>query len=342
MGMNIKLNKIIVVLVVVSFLICFSVISGAVFVLVDTDEFGGKADIILSAGNHAVVFSNEYPSNETVNVSISTAIWCVTINDPDGDTFNFSITTSPDVGTNSSNGKSNGTKNVTLTGLSYNTLYTVYVDAIDLGSGNWTNESFIFTTEESGVFVLLNTVSFGGKADVQTDYPGLSNEYPTNNSVSSQLQPYLSIDVVDYQGNFNVTWLHNKSSVWTVFAVNISVGTGTYKQLASWANETDTKYFWAVHVNDTEQNWINETYDFATAGYVWGNWSEWWTYGKTSIYDCGEPFDMQVNYQDIGAIGLVYLEMGDPGWIPEDVNDDGKVNYVDIGGVALFYGESYP
>ena len=73
----------------------------------------------------------------------------VTIEDPDGDSFNWTIETSPNVGSNSVNGANNGSKSCSISGLAYSTTYTWFVSATD-GKG-WTNESFTFTTKsESG------------------------------------------------------------------------------------------------------------------------------------------------------------------------------------------------
>jgi len=97
--------------------------------------------------NNPPTFSGESPSNGSTDVSIDTSSVSVTIEDPDGDTFNWSIETSPDIGSNSGTGENNGTKTCSISGLDYSTTYTWFVNATD--EEDSTNESFIFTTEAS-------------------------------------------------------------------------------------------------------------------------------------------------------------------------------------------------
>ncbi|MBA7672914.1 hypothetical protein ES703_81101 [subsurface metagenome] len=100
------------------------------------------------------VLSNPNPANGSTDVPVSTTIWNITIGDPEGNTFNWSIETTPDIGSNSSNDDTNGSKEVTIAGnLSYDTNYTVYVNATDIGSKTWTNETFWFDTEADTVTI---------------------------------------------------------------------------------------------------------------------------------------------------------------------------------------------
>jgi len=71
----------------------------------------------------------------------------------------------------------------------------------------------------------------------------------------------------------------------------------------------------------------------------WSNWSTYWTIGQTS--DSDTNMDMQVNFQDMGDIGLYYGDSGTPGWIEADTNNDGTVNFQDLGAVGLDYGNDY-
>lgn len=97
--------------------------------------------------NDQPTFSGEAPSNKSTGVSISTSSLSIAIEDPEGDMFNWMIETSPNIGNNSGTDEGNGTKSCNISGLSYDTTYTWYVNATDTGSGNWTNNSYIFTTE---------------------------------------------------------------------------------------------------------------------------------------------------------------------------------------------------
>lgn len=116
--------------------------------------FGGEAEILGdAAANNSPVISSPNPSHGATGVSISLTKWNCSINDPEGDTFNWSIDTVPDVGNNSASGENNGTKNCTLSGLQNNTLYTVYVN---ITGGTWDpgeepeNKTYTFRTINPG------------------------------------------------------------------------------------------------------------------------------------------------------------------------------------------------
>ena len=105
--------------------------------------------IVQSADNNPIL-SSPNPTNGSANVPISTASLSINIQDPDGDTFNYTISTSPNIGSSSGNESSNGSKSCSISGLDYSTTYTWYVSCMDTGSGNWTNKSYQFTTESNG------------------------------------------------------------------------------------------------------------------------------------------------------------------------------------------------
>ncbi|MFO7678340.1 MAG: NosD domain-containing protein, partial [Thermoplasmatota archaeon] len=94
--------------------------------------------------NYAPVFSNPNPENNSIDQERSLT-WNITITDPEGDTFNWSIECSNGQ-SNSTNGDTNGTKELSLSGLAYNTEYTIWVNASD--GFDWTREWFTFKTEE--------------------------------------------------------------------------------------------------------------------------------------------------------------------------------------------------
>ncbi|GAI51067.1 unnamed protein product, partial [marine sediment metagenome] len=93
--------------------------------LVDTDyTFAVDAtvpkafQIICSIINETPGFSDENPSDRSVDVPITTSQLTVTIRDTEGDIFNWSIKTIPDIGSSSGIGESNGTKICPVGGLS--------------------------------------------------------------------------------------------------------------------------------------------------------------------------------------------------------------------------------
>ena len=93
-------------------------------------------------------FSSITPANTSTDVSISLSNLSLIIEDPEGDSFNWTIEISPDIGNNSDTNANNGTKNCTiLEGLQYATTYYWYVNATDTGSHTWTNRTYWFITE---------------------------------------------------------------------------------------------------------------------------------------------------------------------------------------------------
>ena len=97
--------------------------------------------------NEPPEISDENPSHGSANIKVTLKSINVHIMDLEGDKINWNIETSPDIGSSSGTDEGNGTKSCSITGLSYDTTYTWYVNASDLGSNVWTSETFTFSTE---------------------------------------------------------------------------------------------------------------------------------------------------------------------------------------------------
>ena len=104
--------------------------------------------------NHSPIITNPNPANNSVEVPIALSQITFILSDPEGDHMNFTVQTSPNIGGTSDHDYANGTKTVNISGLAYSTTYYWYVNATDPhGSGNWTNQSFMFITQaEPGVW----------------------------------------------------------------------------------------------------------------------------------------------------------------------------------------------
>jgi len=94
--------------------------------------------------SQAPTISNPQPANNSANVPVTLSQLSVEISDPDGDLMNWSIETSPDIGSASGNNVRNGTITCPVSGLNYGTTYTWYVNVTD--SHYWTNKTYTFTT----------------------------------------------------------------------------------------------------------------------------------------------------------------------------------------------------
>ena len=183
------------------------------------------------------VISNENPANNSLEQAIS-LIWNCTIENPDGNQVNWSIECSNGQ-TNSSNNDNNGSKHVSLTGLSYTTKYTIWVNATNsVSDESNTTSIFYFTT--------LNPP------------PVISNENPANNTNILPSFTPLSIYISDAQGEL-MDWSIQLSDGTTSSNVNANNGTKNHAVVLNYGNS----YKWWVNVTDGTK-WTRKWYVFNT------------------------------------------------------------------------------
>ena len=128
------------------------------------------------------IISDPVPADGAVDVPISTASLSFTLTHTEGLTMDYTVTTSPDIGTGSEIGVSDGTYSIPVSGLSHETTYTWTVTAHD-GINIPTEQTYTFTTEpghtifsdgfESGDFSAWSgaRTSTGASADVADTLP---------------------------------------------------------------------------------------------------------------------------------------------------------------------------
>ena len=198
-----------------------------------------------SAGNPPIQ-SNEYPADTQTNISISITTINVTIEDPDADLINWTIQTKPNIGSNSSTNEGNGSKECSVSGLSYATTYTWYVNATD--GVDWSNETYTFTTSY---------------------LPQLSNPGPSNGSTNIELKTVCNVTVSDTDGGtVDVCFYENTTGSWKLQQTNSGVDVSTPANVI-WnkynnASVRFTDYWWKVNVTDQDGNYIEEIYHFRT------------------------------------------------------------------------------
>jgi len=183
--------------------------------------------------------SGENPADASTNIAITITTINVTIEDPDGDPLNWTIETSPNIGSqdNSSAMEENGSKVCTVSGLSPGVTYTWYVNASD--GIDWTNETYTFTTSYE---------------------PSLSNPVPANQSAGISLTPICNVTVSDSDGGtVDVSFYENTTGPWILQQTNDSVG-NNYNN----ATDYEEKYWWKVNVSDGKGNYVEEIYHFTT------------------------------------------------------------------------------
>ena len=211
--------------------------------------------------------------------------------------------------------------------------YTWSVNVTDNTTrSHWTNKTFTFTVGTSSS--LWYSVTFGGSVDVLGVKPIIESVTPANESTDILLQPTLEINVSEPEGNtFDITWTTNASD-WT--QSNTSCTDGNYSQTATFANTSNTTYWFTVHINDTDGNWKNQTFHFTIAQYQWSS-SAVWKIGKTSHEDI--DLDMDVDNTDLQSLFNYYLQTSGLG--ENDINEDGIVDYLDRSLIQNRLGETY-
>lgn len=180
------------------------------------------------AVNSAPILSNPLIGNDSTGVSISTTQLNITIKDSEGDSFNWSIETSPNIGFNSGNNENNGSKICNITGLNYNTNYTWYVNATD--GLNITREWFNFTTRP--MYLPNPPSSFTASALNRTKI----NLSWTHGSSSDKI--YIRYDTSTYPSNrTSGSYLCNETGN-EFNATNLDFGTQYFFRAWAW-NDTD-------------------------------------------------------------------------------------------------------
>ena len=178
--------------------------------------------------NQPPVFSVSNPSNGSLNTSFN-VIWSIRITDPEGDVFSWTIQCSNGQVT-SGTGASNGTKSLSLSGLSNVTTYTVWVNATDVGgSGVYTRRWYRFTT----------------KSNQGNTPPVLGTPSPANGSTGNLLNLSWSIPITDPQGDV---------FSWTIQCSNGQVTSGTGA-----SNGTKSLSLSGLSNVTTYKIWVNAT-----------------------------------------------------------------------------------
>lgn len=217
-----------------------------------------------TADNQPPSFSSISPANESTGVSISLSTLSLTISDPEDDLFNWTITTSPNIGSNSGTNKSTGSKSCSISGLGYSTTYYWYVSALDTGNGTWSNATYKFATEEEQVnpggggytppaIIQNNAPSTPSLPDgPSSGYPNTSYNYSTT-----------STDSDGDQIKYKFDWGDGTQSDWSDFidsGIQISLShswssSGTYNVKAQSKDENNAESSWSelLSVTITDQ-----------------------------------------------------------------------------------------
>ena len=251
-------------------------------------------------GNNPPSFSNINPVNGASGISVDISSLSLTIEDPEGDLFDWSIETSPDIGSSTGSGEGNGSKSCSVSGLTYSTTYTWFVNATD--GNSWTNSIYTFTTgSETG-----------------NNPPSFSNINPVNGAsgISFDISS-LSLTIEDPEGDL-FDW-----SIETSPDSGSSTGSGEgngSKSCSVSGLTYSTTYTWFVNATDGN-SWTNNTYTFTTENEpIWtlltyDNFEDGWGNYTDGGDDCSLYTDGTYAYENNAAD------------IQDDSNDDSSFYY---------------
>jgi len=149
------------------------------------------------------IVSDPAPSNGATDVSISLTQLSFTLTEPQGELMDYYVTTSPNIGSDSATGVSDGTYTVFVGGLAYNTTYAWQVKVTD--GTYWANVTYIFTTRHAWwnlnwLYRKTITIDHSLVCDDLTDFPVLIDI--TDSDLASNAQSS-GDDIVftDYSGS---------------------------------------------------------------------------------------------------------------------------------------------
>ena len=195
--------------------------------------------------NSPPAITNPIPADKTDDVSKTLASWSCTINDPEGNNFNYSIKCS-NGNWQSQNGITNGTKTLVLgNGLSWSTKYYVWVNATDGNdnSGQWTNNTYWFWVHNNSA-------------------PTMTNPSPANNSINQDLSLTWSCTANDPDGDL-FDWSVECSNGQITSAIGAS--NGTIGSLLSGLVYSTTYTIWVNATDPSGSNtYTRNWFDFTT------------------------------------------------------------------------------
>ena len=202
--------------------------------------------------NSPPVFGTPSPTNGETGTDISLT-WSISITDPESDLIDWSIECSNGQSSSASS-DTGGVKTISLSGLSYSTTYTVWVNATDAGSGTYTRDSFTFTTKANSPPNTPDGGSPGSPGDIT----------PVNNAPDVPINVgYLRVIVTDPDGHSMTVRFYDGNN--TLLGTDTNVASGETASISISTLNYNTTYYWYVEIEDE--------YGAITRGPTTGNWS---------------------------------------------------------------------
>jgi hypothetical protein len=211
--------------------------------------------------NYPSEVTNENPSNGANNVPIDLDELSFNLMDADGDLMDYTVTTSPDIGSKSESGKGNGVYKVPVSNLVSDTDYSWYVTVDD--GYDTVNKHFSFKTE-----AVAPVISDPSPSDGELEVPASLSQ--------------LSFKLKDFQGDLMDYTVETVPDIGSGSASN--VGDGTYSVDVG-DLDSFRWYTWYVNVTDGT-HWTRAVFDFQSdIIMIFDPFNEGWSYRKMITID---------------------------------------------------------
>ena len=202
--------------------------------------------------NDPPFFTNQYPVNNSVGVSIHPGDFNITIEDPEGDAMDYSYTLIIEgcgQGGSSAMSVNNGTYTILYNDdfcspLAYGTTYTWWANLTD--GTNWANETFSFTTEIVNWKIIINTINgvyFNTSKWKEIDgtingsYSNISKWHTVIDTINGSYSN-VSTGVIRWQIIINtINGIYSNKTDWNIISNNIN---GVYSNTSKWHVVIDT------------------------------------------------------------------------------------------------------
>jgi ketosteroid isomerase-like protein len=271
------------------------------------------------------------PADGTVNVPRSQSTLTFDLYDNQGDPMNYTVTTSPNIGSGSGTNVVGGRYTVTISGLSYSTTYSWTVSTTD--GKQWTNKTFYFTTAAAfdliatSINVLNNGCSIYCNA---TDAYGYAYYYPVEVIIQNT-----GIDTTE-------SFFVKLEVYWTNGSLLETSGEILISSLGSGATMTVnfTSVFHPAHTGTYRLNVTVDSHNNVAESNETNNTLEKLNITATVIGDING--DRVVNLFDAIAVSVAWGSTpADPHWNAKaDLNHDGVINILDATKLSLHWGQT--
>jgi hypothetical protein len=282
-------------------------VEDSVYVYDTNDNISGIFDFT-TKGSTPAVLSDESPSNGSTGVSRYRTTVNITIEDPDGDHYNWTIHGAY-VTTASGTNAVNGTKTANLiTPLPTNSWIYWYVNVTD--GSTWTNRTYNFRTTSNSA------------PNPPTD------PVPVNNtSYNTVYNVYMRITVSDPESDYmDVSFYWQNGSL---IGRDMHVASGGQASIfmpdnmtPDWLNH-DTVFRWYARATDGSETTQSGLYNFHTS----------------IAWDLDE--NRNIDLTDVSLLVSHYGEELTPGSLPWDIDNNGHTDITDVSILVSHYGESY-